>query len=148
MATVAVDGSTGHLVEEVPQARVLEDGRWEPLHQDPVMSLAAAAEDWEAAMREAGFHLWCGTPEDDTESWVPLKLRVYRRVSEPRFLVDLEGVFESEWAYAATLPDVMGLLGQWAPVVQALVMTGVLAQADAENRGRPVGLGLGRQVRR
>ncbi|MFJ1709945.1 hypothetical protein [Kitasatospora sp. NPDC088346] len=54
-------------------------------------------------------------------------------MAEPQVLLDLEGVFEAEGAYAATLPDVMALLAQWAPAVQALTLTGhLLAQAGTQ----------------
>ncbi|MCX5215817.1 hypothetical protein OG689_42470 [Kitasatospora sp. NBC_00240] len=49
---------------------------------------------------------------------------MYHRFAEPRFLLCREGVFKAKWAYAATLPDVMGLLAQRAPAVQALALTG------------------------
>jgi len=90
-------------------------GEWsttpDPLHGDDgrVPSLFAAR----------GYELFTEIGED---GFSPLALKVYRAGTDdeiPLFYINVEAPIGFETVAAATVPDLMDLLTQWAPAVQA-----------------------------
>ncbi len=122
--------------EAVP-AMLFADGGWTALDPDPVASLEVASSDWRKASKAAGFLDWFTTAgrNGNGEGQTPLTITVYRRAASPRFLVELDAIFEFEWVYASSLPDVMRLLADWAPVVQAIAVTELID--SLENKDDP-----------
>ncbi|MCX5215949.1 hypothetical protein OG689_43200 [Kitasatospora sp. NBC_00240] len=113
-------------------------GRWVDLDEDPAPDNNNDG-DWEGMLKAAGFSRWtsAGTSTREGGDELPLDLRVYNRHGAvPGFAIDLMGYDSGETltAYAATLADVMELLAQWAPAVQALAATDLLTR---EGKGRP-----------
>lgn len=85
--------------------------------------------------KKAGFSPW--VQFGSLDGWaLPMSLEVYQRDSpdtdrEPQYLVDVEGTGgHIPHVYARTLPDVMDLLGKWAPTVQAAAVTELLRQLN------------------
>lgn len=116
---------------------VYNHGTWARLGFDPAPDTPAANGDWEAMIKAAGYEPWFSSAP--LEFSVPLAMHVYIRHAEgPHYLIDLQGDF-TETAYAQHLPDVMDLIRQWSPALQAIAASAEIsrgAQGDFPGVGR------------
>jgi hypothetical protein len=82
--------------------------------------------------KKAGFTSWVSFGSLDGLS-LPMSLEVYQRDNgtEPQYVIDVEGTGGNiPHVYTRTLPDVMDLLTQWAPLLQATAVTDFLRQLN------------------
>ncbi|MGW6016022.1 hypothetical protein [Streptomyces sp. NPDC055210] len=117
--------SLTHEPGQSQQAWVFKAGAWERA-EDPVFN-QSGEDDVTKMIKAVGYEQWTGA---GTLYATPLILTVWSRSAEPSFLFDLEGADQSEWFYAATLPDALTLLNQLAPTLQALTVTDQIGRAE------------------
>lgn len=125
---------------ETPEERyapLYADGRWSTV-LDEITMLWDRKENEHLGSAEiyakAGFGPWVQFGSLDGFS-LPMSVEVYQRSEdhkrEPQYVVDVEGTGgHIPHVYARTLPDVMDLLGKWAPTVQATAVTELLRQLN------------------
>jgi hypothetical protein len=102
-----------------------KDGAWQPgTGLLAGVEFSGRAHD-QVLEEDLGFRLWAQVGELPS---APLVLRVYMRAKTPQFLIDVEpgAAGSPQCVYAGELPDVMELLRQWAPVVQACTVAGLV----------------------
>ncbi|WP_411092505.1 hypothetical protein [Streptomyces sp. 049-1] len=116
--------------------QMFSHGEWVDLAYDPIPD--AGTSDYADDLRAAGFHPWFAANgfADKVHSryvhdlHLPLNLVVYERHDRvPRFALLLTGNADGTilTAYAAALPDLMTLLGQWTPTLRLLGQTDQIA---------------------
>ncbi|MYU53273.1 MULTISPECIES: hypothetical protein [Streptomyces] len=117
-------------------------GEWIDLAYEPVPD--AGTGDFADDLRAAGFAHWFAADgfADKAESpyfhdrCIPLNLVVYERdVRVPRFAIELTGNTCGSilTTYAASLPDLMGLLAMWAPTLRLLAEVDGMAKQRRES---------------
>jgi hypothetical protein len=122
-----------------PAALLYHDGQWTELPDDPIAA---------AFVRDG-----CAVPELITrlrytpftaishEGVAPLGVTVYRGLAPPHWILLLESPGpdgneeRTQWAYvfAARLPDVMDLLGQWSAVIHNMTSAELTASQWADD---------------
>ncbi|MEU3310515.1 hypothetical protein ACWGSK_24020 [Nocardiopsis sp. NPDC055551] len=93
----------------------------------------------EKAFEATGYKQWFQVGDPDALA-LPLTLTVYARAEgTPRYMVSLETHMDMDWVYAHELPDVMAVLGQWMPTIQAAAISEVVRQFnDPHGQNRDV----------
>ncbi|MFI9231349.1 hypothetical protein [Streptomyces rimosus] len=116
-AVAGVPGESGATSGEL----LYRDGKWTRF-QSP---LSRSAEDWDAAVEQAGYEEFFSSGEADVNVLV---IKVHKGASD--YLIELESISRYEYVFAATLPDVMDLLAKWMPVVSAVVTGNLLNELN------------------
>lgn len=124
--------------QSAQQSPCLKTGGW-AMVDDP-MKPAEEEEvdfDWIQALEDNGFEQWARIGGQRTLGAAPLQIEVYRRNTEPRFLIEVFGNIKmaAERAYAQDLPELMRLLQQWTAVAQQAAVVQLLATLPTEPDG-------------